>query len=296
MPPSSGLTAALASPTSKVDLTAVSLAAVKEVNLDFSIFKVEAPPLEFQSIGSQLSERRRNDAEIGTPHRTARILGALFEDVIPSTPRLVKAYGIRVSEILELANNKDRDPSQYGMFKGFTGADGTSIWAAATSGRSALHIQLLTCMLARFWEATEATSVWTELTKERKKEILARYKGEESLPLETVAVAALFDISRPQLAEWDASARAWLRTADTVKRREQTQLKLIVDNIIAPVSADMKVYSSVMSAWKIAVNSMEATLSGAPQSLQNGALLLGLSAWHLYPDLLFWGSALLSSL
>jgi hypothetical protein len=289
MPPSSGLTAALASPTSKVDLTAVSLAAVREVNLDFSIFKVEAPPLEFQSIGSQLSERRRNDAEIGTPHRTARILGALFEDAIPSTPELVKAYGIRVSEILELANNKDHDPSQYGMFKGFTGADGTSIWAAATSGRSALHIQLLTCMLARFWEATEATSVWTELIKERKKEILARYKGEESLPLETVAVAALFDISRPQLAEWDASARAWLRTADTVKRREQTQLKLIVDNIIAPVSADMKVYSSVMSAWKTAVNSMEATLSGAPQSLQNGALLLGLSAWHLYPDLLVLG-------
>jgi hypothetical protein len=166
----SRLTAALGSATNEFTVAAAAL------NFDFSLMKVEVP-VEFQSIGGQLSSKRRNDAESGAPHRTARILGALFEDVLPATPRLVKAYGTRVSEILDSANQKGPDASRYGMFKGFTGADGTSIWAAATSGPGALQIQLLTCMLARLWEGPEATSVWAEIIKERKKEIATKFEN-----------------------------------------------------------------------------------------------------------------------
>jgi hypothetical protein len=34
-----------------------------------------------------------------------------------------------------------------GIFSDFTGADGTSIWAAATSGSGAISVHLLACML-----------------------------------------------------------------------------------------------------------------------------------------------------
>jgi hypothetical protein len=64
---------------------------------------------------------------------------------------------------------------------------------------------------------------------------------------------------------------------------------LILDNIDLPVNTDMKVYSSAIEAWKTALTSVEALLPGTPQSLQSGALILALSAWHLYPDLIVLG-------
>jgi hypothetical protein len=278
----SRITAALASATNDVTLAAAN------INFDFSLMKVEVPT-EFQPIGTSLSEKRRMDAEIGTPHRTARILGALFEDVIPPTPQLVRAYGSRVSEIIRDAEKKTSTGIGNSLFKGYMGADGTSIWAAATSGTSALHVQLLTCVLARLWSGPEATSVWTEIVKERKKEIASRYENGEPVHYKILAAAAQPDSSRSQVAEWDASARAWLRTADVCKSREQKQLMLILDNIDLPVNADMKVYSSVIETWKTALTSVEALLSGTPQSLRSGALILALSAWHLYPDLTVLG-------
>jgi hypothetical protein len=276
----SRFTAALASATNEFTVAAAAL------NVDFSLMKVEAP-IEFQPVGSLLSNKRRNDAEIGTPHKTARILGALFEDILPATPRLVKAYGTRVSEILEEANKKRRDSPEYDMFKGFSGADGTSIWAAATSGASALQIQLLACMLAQLWQGPEAISVWAEIVQERKKEITSKIENNEAVPLQTLAVAVQSDISRAQLAEWDASARAWLRAADMVKATEQTKFKLILNNIDAPVNSDKRVYSSVMTAWKSALTKMEAVLQGTALGIlkEDTALLLGLCAWHLYPHL-----------
>ena len=39
------------------------------------------------------------DAESGTPHTTARRLGALYEDIAPIAPELFKAYGRRTSEV-----------------------------------------------------------------------------------------------------------------------------------------------------------------------------------------------------
>jgi hypothetical protein len=71
------------------------------LNFDFTLLKVEAPA-EFGVLASALSTYRRNDAEHGLPHKTARRLGALFEDVISSTPKLIAAYGNRVSEVVQM--------------------------------------------------------------------------------------------------------------------------------------------------------------------------------------------------
>ncbi|EEP79431.1 predicted protein [Uncinocarpus reesii 1704] len=51
----------------------ISLAILK---FDFSLFKVEAP-VEFEPLGSALSCRRRDEAENGPQHQTARRLAAL---------------------------------------------------------------------------------------------------------------------------------------------------------------------------------------------------------------------------
>lgn len=45
------------------------------LNVDFSLYKVEAPK-EFNGVGSALSSLRRNEAENGSPHITARKPGA----------------------------------------------------------------------------------------------------------------------------------------------------------------------------------------------------------------------------
>lgn len=66
---------------------------------------------------------------------------------MPYTPRLVNAHGTRVSEIAKSPFANPRATSSDGIFADYTGADGTSIWAAATSGNSAIAVHLLACML-----------------------------------------------------------------------------------------------------------------------------------------------------
>lgn len=276
------LQASLAQATNEITVAAAN------INFDFTLVKYEAPK-EYQVLGNNLSSKRKHDAELGSSHVTARRLGALFQGVCPSTPKLVKAYGSRVSEIAEAAKKKSASDSA-GIFAAHSGVDGTSIWAAATSSVTALHVQLLACMLARFWSAPEATATWVELIKERKKDIARRYEDEEVLPFAMLTAAAQSDIARSQLAEWDASARAWLRTADSIKTREQDQLMLILANVNIPVNNDMKVYSSVITTWKSALESMERLVGGMPQAINTcGPTMLALSAWHLYPDLLVVG-------
>jgi hypothetical protein len=77
---------------------AEATATLLNVNLDFSLVKIEAPH-EFSSVGAALSSLRRESAESGPVHTTARKLGALFEPNLPMTPNLIKAYGSRASEI-----------------------------------------------------------------------------------------------------------------------------------------------------------------------------------------------------
>jgi hypothetical protein len=72
--------------------------ALANLNFDFTLVKLEAPQ-EYQGVRNALSKRRVENAEDGPLHRTARKLGALFEQIIPPIQTLTKAYGIRASEI-----------------------------------------------------------------------------------------------------------------------------------------------------------------------------------------------------
>jgi hypothetical protein len=268
---------ALASLSNENILTLMNL------NLDFSLYKVEAPA-EFMALGNALSPRRREDAEEGLYHRIARRLAALFEQAIPSTPELLRAYGKRVSEISETPGINPKGSKEDGLFENMVGADGTSIWAAATSGSNALAMHLLACMLARMWRSDEATAIWVELV-ERRKQILK--EGCDSLEPRNWAslLASQQEISRKELAHWDASARAWLNRADEARARQQTQLMLIVKNINIDVSSVRNTYENVMDAWTLALTTVNNLIKGMPQRGHDGAVLLGLASWHIYPAL-----------
>ncbi|KAI8631558.1 hypothetical protein F5Y19DRAFT_473230 [Xylariaceae sp. FL1651] len=122
--------------------------AAANFNLDFSLMKVEAPK-EFHGVRDALSKSRRNNAEDGMAHITARKLGALFESIIPPVRCLIEVYGKRVSDISSALGVDASKRPVYGMFANQAGFDGTSIWAAATSGNGAIAVHLLACMLAR---------------------------------------------------------------------------------------------------------------------------------------------------
>ncbi|KAL9631380.1 MAG: hypothetical protein Q9204_004250, partial [Flavoplaca sp. TL-2023a] len=225
--------------------------ALANLNFDFSLWKVAAPK-EFEGVGSALSSSRRDDAERGMLHTIARKLGALFERRLPSTPGLTTAYGTRASEIAQVLSLGEQGRKSYGVFASRAGADATSLWAAATSGPSAISVHLLACMLARIWDAPEATSIWVEIVKRRKEEVIAEFDGTDIAHLATLS-AAQQDLPRAQIAEWDDSARAWLRVADAIKKKQQKQLMLILDNIQVPVNAKTDTYESVMEAWSNAL-------------------------------------------
>lgn len=280
-------TTSAVSAVSEITFTAASL------NFDFSLVKVEAPQ-EFQALGQVLSRERRRDAEDGTSHNTARKLAALFEPLLDHTPELFKAYGTRSSEIVSSGEvNPVGSKKDHGLFFEQVGADCTSIWAAATSGHSAIAMHLLACMLARIWEPDEAVSVWVDIVSERKRQIQAddSLGGLEKLALDA---AARQHVSREQLAQWDASARSWLRCADeaTGVKTKQTQLLLILKNVAIAVNTINDTYESVMKAWKSAMALVENLIRGQPQEVRDGAILLGLSAWHLFPDLVVLGNVI----
>jgi hypothetical protein len=205
---------------------------------------------------------------------------------------LISTYGKRATQIIESPGGNPTESEQYGPFAAFVGADGTSIWAAATSGDAAIAIHMLACILARaFDDAVKATSVWAELVVERQRETK---KIVESSTLSVAKIAAINaanqDIPREELRQWDASARAWLQSADKVVTEERTQLQLILKNISLPVTQGPSFYEGVVRAWTQAMVGLERLLSGEPQSITDGSILLALSAWNLYPKLLVLSS------
>jgi hypothetical protein len=187
-----------------VSATNENTLALANITFDFSIVKV-APPAEFQGLGQSLSSKRQSEAEDGPIHTVARKLAALFGDNLPHTPGLIKAYGIRATEIAENSTANPKGTLRDGPFQEHVGADGTSIWAAATSGQGAIAMHLLACMLARIWSGPQATAIWTELVTTRKMLLQKRLEGDQ-FRMEEVS-AARIHLSRDQLAEWDASAR-----------------------------------------------------------------------------------------
>ena len=258
--------------------------ALANVNFDFTLWKVQAPK-EYHGVGEALSSLRREEAEDGTPHVTARKLGALFDGLLPSTPELIKAYGRRASEISESTSIDSQGRNKYGVFASRAGVDATSLWAAATSGSCAIAVHLLACMLARIWDGPEATSIWLEIVKSRRQEIITPFEQEIECDINLLC-AARQELSRHQIREWDASARAWLRVADSAKHVQQKQLMLIIDNLGKPVNKKTDTYSSVMEAWKNSLIQMEGLVKGIAQKAHRGDILLALSSWHLYPDIM----------
>ena len=277
----SRLQASLASVTNELTVAAAN------IKFDFTLVKCEAPK-EYRALGENLSTKRKDEAETGMIHITAQRLGALFEGVCPPTPNLVKAYGTRVSEISEAIKARPNH-AKGTIFSAEAGIDGASIWAAATSSTTALHIQLLACMLARVWNGPEATSAWVELIKERRKEIAAHLEDGNSMPFASYAAAAQLEIPRSQLADWDASARSWLKTSDSIKNEEQNTLMRILGSITLLVHESSQVFPSVISAWVSALNSMELLLNGTPQAVNSGPLLIAPGAWHIYPEIVVLG-------
>ncbi|MCJ1384437.1 hypothetical protein MMC17_007553 [Xylographa soralifera] len=242
------------------------------LNFNFTLYKVEAP-VEFQGVGEALSHLRRTEAEAGRQHVTARALGALFVSLVPKTPKLFALYGLRASEISRSCDINPVKTKEFGFFSNRVRADATTVWAAATSGPGAIA------------DPSEATSIWTEIVKRRSEAILSDF-GEGAMVDFGDVAAAKNTLSREQLAEWDGSARAWLCAADRVKAFEQKQLMLILDNIRQEVNSTHDTYESVIKAWQESLTIFEALINGVSQRAKSGELLLALSAWHLYPDLM----------
>ena len=261
--------------------------ALASANFNFSLISVE-PPEEYKKLGERLSSKRRTAAEEGSVHITARKLGALFEQIIQLNDALIKAYGLRASEISASPVANPKGSSSHGFFRDQVGADGTTIWAAATSGKSAIAMNLLACFLARLWTPPEAISIWVELVECRKREIMDTLDGSEPSHLAPIS-AAKQSITREELSEWDAGARAWLRAGDIVKEREVKQLKLIANSLGLPVDGSQDVYTSVIQAWKKAMETVGKLITGIAHRIQSGAVLLALSSWHIYPDMLVLG-------
>lgn len=283
----SRLQASLAQATNDVTVAAAN------INFDFCLVKYEAPK-EYRPIGKLLSTKRKQDAEHGVSHVTARRLAALFDGVCPKTPSLIEAYGARVSEISQRATDLESKECSESVFGLYTGVDATSIWAAATSSEGtmtgAIHVHLLACMLSSMFDAAEATSIWVELVEERRRAVALSWERDEKIPFSTAAAAAQQEMSRSQLADWDASARSWLQTADSIMRSKQTQLRLILKNVNLSMGGENKVFSSVIETWVKALQTMQRLIAGIPQEVQDGSAIIGLAAWHIYPNISVFGS------
>lgn len=255
------------------------------INLDVSLFSCK-PPSEFLPIGSALSLRRKKEAEGGEQHKLACRLGFLFNDIIPETPKLISAYGARVSDILSRPGVNPRGTDQDGPFRDFIGADGTSIWAAATSIPASISVYLLACTLARAWDAKHATAIWAELVDERRRQIQDRLDQSQIVNPHT-QLALQQDFDRGHLARWDASARSWLRRADESMTAKRTQFSLIVENVELPPFMDRgTTYERITHAWFRSMEVMEALLRNEKRVAYDHVTLIAISSWHLYPDLL----------
>ena len=138
--------------------------------------------------------------------------------------------------------------------------------------------------MARTLSPAEATSLLVELVEERKEEIRATC-DESQIRGVADRMASQQTITRTELASWDASARSWIISADEVKRYEQIQLKLITKNVGLSVNSSSNTYRNVIEAWTTAMTLLDKLINGMPQSISKGAVLLGLSAWHIFPDL-----------
>ena len=272
---------------SGITLTNENNIAAVIVKCDFSLFKCE-PSTEFAPIGLALSQKRRIEAEEGPQHKIARRLAALFEQTVPSTPKLLSAFGTRLSEIMATPGVNPSGTSRDGPFKDFVGADGTGIWAAATSGTAALAMYLLASLIAQLWDSQNAIALWVELVETRRNHVKEAVSRNEMMTSLSV-LGAQQDFPRQDLASWDASARSWLRCAEKAKSWEHHQLMLILKNVQLKFTAGETTYERVIISWQGAMKGLEDILSGRPQRIDDAALVAAFQAWNIYPDLIVLG-------
>lgn len=258
--------------------------AAANLNFDFTLIKVEAPK-EYSGVNDSLTEVRRENAENGALHRTARKLGALFDGIPPRAEHLLAAYGNRVSEICQKAKITPQDRESQGIFARYCGTDSSSLWAAATSGTNAIAIHLLACMLAEAFTGSQSVALWWQLIEMRKAEIGATTKDATSIEDLAKLLACKQEFSRDELASWDNSARSWVQTANKKTKEQRSKALLYTDKTGLAVNKNSDPYHSVMIAWKDAMSSMNSLIMGVPQKVRNGAILLAIRSWHLYPDL-----------
>lgn len=121
----------------------------------------------------------------------------------------------------------------------------------------------------------------------RKQQINDECDGSESTHIAQL-IAAQQEITRKELAEWDASSRAWISLADRVKKTEHQELEAILQSLSLPVDTSIDTYTSVIRAWNMAMSTTDSLIRGMPHSV-NGAVLVAISAWHIYPDMDLFG-------
>lgn len=269
---------------SMLSVTNENTLALLNVNIDFALIRCDPSP-EYSKVGSALTVKRKHEAENGALHSIACKLGFLFYEMLPNTPKLHRAYGTRISEILSHPGINPEGTKNDGPFRDFVGADCTSIWAAATSGPASISMLFLACMLARAWDAKTATSIWVELIEERKKQVWAQVDENKIVHPHSLA-ASRQDVSRSDLASWDASARSWLRRADAATVSRATQLQLITKNLSIPYWSSGPTFERVIMNWIRSMEMLEKLLSNIPQEASTRAVLIAISSWHLYPDML----------
>jgi hypothetical protein len=66
-------------------------------------------------------------------------------------------------------------------------------------------------------------------------------------------------------------------------------LLLIINNLDSTMSTSADVFTTIIRSWKNAMRVLDRLIAGTPQSVQDPEVLLGLSAWHLYPDMMVVG-------
>ena len=61
---------------------------------------------------------------------------------------------------------------------------------------------------------------------------------------------------------------------------------LILNNLSIDILRKLSTYLSVMNALRNALCTMEDLISGTPLRVDEGSVLLALSCWHIYPDMI----------
>ncbi|KAF5675181.1 hypothetical protein FHETE_2600 [Fusarium heterosporum] len=124
-----------------------------------------------------------------------------------------------------------------------------------------------------------------ELVTERQKDNVHRLEQGEALHFGLASAAVQQQITRDRLASSDASARGWIQTGKSVMSKNDAQLRLILKNVYFKINPSEAPFVSVIDAWKLALETTEKLIMGVPQEAQSGAAILGISAWHIYPDI-----------